>query len=201
VKNKITHIIGIDEAGRGPLAGPVSVGVVMVPRGFQWRKIPGVTDSKKLSERERNIIFNRAKELRLAGEVNFSVALIGAMTIDRIGIAQAIRLGIRRCVSRLHANPSTAQVLLDGLLVAPKAYVNQTTIIKGDAKEKVIGLASILAKVTRDAHMVRIAGDFRAYQFEVHKGYGTRFHREAVKKYGLSPIHRKTFCTKLTYPQ
>ncbi len=189
----IQHIVGVDEAGRGPLAGPVAVGVALVPVDFDWVLIPGVGDSKKVSAENREAIFRRAKHLRTEGTLTFATALIPASIIDKIGITHAVQKGIVKCLEKLSPNPKTTMILLDGLLHAPEKYVHQETIIKGDAKEKVIGLASICAKVTRDAHMVRVARDYPEYLFDIHKGYGTKKHIEAILTHGLSPIHRRSF--------
>ena len=193
---KFTHIAGVDEAGRGPLAGPVAVGVAVVSFNFDWRRIPNVGDSKKVSPKRREEVVKIARELKRAGVIDFHVALVSSSTIDHINISKAVLLGIKRCFAKLALNPKAVSVKLDGLLTAPKEFLNQETIIKGDAKEKVIGLASILAKVTRDAHMVRIVCDYPKYGFEVHKGYGTEKHRTAIMKHGLSKVHRSTFCKK-----
>lgn len=193
MKSKLKYIIGIDEAGRGPLAGPVAIGVVAIPYDFDWELIPGVGDSKKVSPKNREAIFRRAKQLRRQGGLNFSVALVSAKVVDRIGISKAVLRGIEGCLKKLAFDPSEVEVRLDGLLHAPLEYKHQKTIIKGDAKEKVIGLASICAKVTRDAYMVRIVRDYPRYSFEIHKGYGTKVHIEAIQKHGLSKIHRRSF--------
>lgn len=190
-------VIGIDEVGRGPLAGPVAVGVAMVPSDFDWQeKLPGVTDSKKLSEKKREEIFAAVKALQSAGELNFAVALVSAKVIDAIGIVPAVRRALERSLGRLEA-PIDATVKLDGGLRAPAEFTNQETIIKGDALEPVIGLASICAKVTRDRYMVRIAGQFAPYDFHIHKGYGTKAHRAAIARYGLSSEHRASFCQNI----
>lgn len=187
------YIIGIDEAGRGPLAGPVAVGIACIPRDFDWNTIPGVGDSKKVSAKNREAIFRRTQSLKKQGILNFVVVQIPASTIDCIGITKAISLGITRGLVKLDMNPKSVDVRLDGLLHAPLEYMHQETIIKGDAKEKVIGLASICAKVTRDRTMVRLARTYPKYGFDIHKGYGTRVHIEAVQKHGLSKIHRRSF--------
>jgi ribonuclease HII len=189
-------IVGVDEAGRGPLAGPVAVGVAVVPYDFDWRFIPGVGDSKQVKEQEREKVVKIARALRRTGVIDFHVALVPASTIDRIGITDAVRKGIDACFKKLKPNPKKTEVKLDGLLKAPKEFTNQETIIKGDAKEKVIGLASILAKVARDHHMVRVASDYPKYGFEIHKGYGTKKHQDAIARHGLSKIHRRSFCKK-----
>ncbi len=193
MERKITHIIGIDEAGRGPLAGPVAIGIVCVPPSFDWDVIPGVGDSKKVSAKNRETIFRRAQFLRRQGILNFVVVQISARVIDRVGITKAVSLGITRGLGRLNMNPKFADVRLDGLLHAPLEYIHQKTIIKGDVKEKVIGLASICAKVTRDRTMVCLVRMYPTYGFDIHKGYGTKAHIEAIQKYGLSKIHRRSF--------
>ena len=190
---KKTHYIGIDEAGRGPLAGPVSVGVVKVDKDFDWSLVPGVTDSKKLAPEKRDEIFNIAKDLRYHRKLDFAVAQVGPSVIDKQGITFAIGVAMRRCLNRLDLDPETVKLRLDGSLSAPEIY-DQATIIKGDLLYPEIGLASIIAKETRDAYMRRIARRWAGYDFEVHKGYGTKTHREAIKQRGLSPIHRATYC-------
>lgn len=190
---KPTHYIGIDEAGRGPLAGPVAVGVVKIPNDFDWDLIPGVTDSKKLAPERRAEIFARAKELRHTRQLDFAVAQVGATLIDSRGIVHAIKLATNRCIHRLKLRPEQVTIRLDGSLSAPLQF-DQATIIKGDLLYPEIGLASIVAKETRDAYMRKIARRWAQYDFEVHKGYGTKAHREAIKRYGISPIHRVTYC-------
>lgn len=199
IKKGITYLAGVDEAGRGPLAGPVAVGVVVVPKDFDWRIIPGVHDSKQVKERDREGIVKIARALKRAGVIDFHVTLVSHSTIDRIGISGAVRKGIEICFKELKSNPKITEVRLDGSLKAPSEFKNQETIIQGDAKEKVIGLASILAKVTRDRYMVREAKKYPQYGFEIHKGYGTEKHRVAVKKYGLSRIHRCSFCRSFLF--
>ncbi len=190
---KLKYIIGIDEAGRGPLAGPVAIGVAVVPPNFNWKLILGVGDSKKVSEKNREAIFLRAKALKKKGMLDFAVVLVSAKIIDSKGITRAVSLGITRALKKLKLNPKEVNVRLDGLLKAPQEYVHQKTIIQGDAKEKIIGLASIMAKVTRDRVMVRVSRMYPKYHFDIHKGYGTEMHRNAIKKYGLSLIHRHSF--------
>ena len=119
--------------------------------------------------------------------------MVHAETIDQKGITHAIRLSIKRCLKRCKVDPRVTRVLLDGSLKAPEEFMYQETIIKGDQKEKVISLASIMAKVTRDQWMKKEALKYPEYGFEIHKGYGTKKHRENIKKKGLSPIHRKSF--------
>lgn len=196
MKKKIRYVVGVDEAGRGPLAGPVSVGIAVLPMDFDWELLPGVGDSKKVSPKNREAIFCRAETLKKEGVLNFHVALISEKTIDTIGITNAVREGILRGFKNLALDPHVSCVKLDGLLRAPDEFLYQETIIKGDAKEKVIGLASIMAKVTRDRYMVRVSDTYPQYDFHVHKGYGTAKHISALKLHGLSPLHRRSFCRK-----
>ncbi len=198
-------VIGIDEAGRGPLAGPVAVGVVLVPRDFNWGLIPGVGDSKKIAPKNREAIFRRARQLHAEGELSFSVGMTPARMIDRIGIVPAITKAIdgalSRSLKRVGAHPHEIEVRLDGGLRAPATYSYQHTIIKGDSTEKVIGLASIMAKVTRDRYMSTLHSCplLTRYGFEVHKGYGTKKHREAIQQFGLSEEHRRSFCKNIRH--
>jgi len=196
---KIKYLIGIDEAGRGPLAGPVSVGVVCIPIGFNWAVIPGVNDSKKLTEKKREEIFSIAEKLKKEKKLDYAVVMTSAKIIDEIGIVPAVNKAMQQALKKLAVLPENCKVKLDGSLRAPKEFMKQETIIKGDAKEKVIGLASILAKVTRDRYMVTIAKKeaYKYYNFAIHKGYGTKAHREAIDANGLSNIHRKSFCRRL----
>ena len=193
------YVVGVDEAGRGPLAGPVAVGVACVPKDFDWKLLPGVGDSKKLSPKNREAIFHCARELRRAGAIEWSVAMVGAPLIDTRGIVWAVKTGISRGLKRMTPAPTACTVKLDGLLQAPEQYTDQETIIKGDQKEKIIGLASILAKVTRDRYMERLAtcDDLVPYDFAAHKGYGTKTHRNAIKTHGISAIHRESYCRGL----
>ena len=211
-------LIGIDEAGRGPVAGPVAVGVVLVPADFDWGLLPGVNDSKQLSEKKREEIFEAARQLKAAGQLCYAVAQVSASVIDKIGIVSAVNLGIKRGLARaerdlksnvsINVNINTnitfdpslnVKVLLDGGLKAPEQFVDQETIIKGDAKEPVIGLASIIAKVTRDHYMTRVSREpaYTKYHFDIHKGYGTKAHREAIAKFDLSPQHRVGYCKNI----
>ncbi|MFN3692561.1 MAG: ribonuclease HII [Candidatus Paceibacteria bacterium] len=197
--------IGIDEAGRGPLAGPVAVGLVLVPAGFDWSLLPGVGDSKKVSEKNREWIYKEALQLAKAGKLWCTVEMASAKAIDKKGIAVVIRScidkGLQELSSRqdLELDWGTVAVKLDGSLRAPEYCLQQETIIKGDAKEKVIGLASILAKVTRDAYMCRLANKpaYASYQLAKHKGYGTALHRRTITQNGLSPEHRASYCKNI----
>lgn len=186
-------IIGIDEAGRGALAGPVAVGAVLVPHDFDFSVFSAVRDSKLLSPKVRTQVFGEVRRAR----VRHAVALVGATTIDKRGITAAVAEGIERILRRLAIDPDDVEVRLDGLLRAPEAYRFQRTIIKGDVTEPAISLASIMAKVTRDRKMERLAKDYPAYGFEVHKGYGTDHHCSCIRTHGLSAIHREYFCGRV----
>ncbi|MCA9634387.1 ribonuclease HII [Candidatus Nomurabacteria bacterium] len=189
-------LVGIDEAGRGPLAGPVSVGVVVVPEGFDWRQIEGVGDSKQIKPERREVLFRCAQDLRHHRKLNFAVSMVGSSVIDEKGISYTIRLAMARCLKRLELEPLECFIKLDGALRAPSPFP-QETIIKGDATEPAIGLASIIAKVTRDRYMTRIARRYTQYGFEQHMGYGTKAHREAIARYGKCPIHRVSYCKNI----
>ncbi len=199
-------IIGIDEVGRGPLAGPVSVGAFVADKkGGDWilKNIfeNKLRDSKKLSPKKREEIYKKFCVLKKEKKIFFSVVSISNKIIDEQGISKAIQIGIKKSLKKLHHknnnyNGHHCNLKLDGLLKAPKEFKNQKTIIKGDEKDIFIACASIVAKVSRDNLMCKIALKYPKYNFETHKGYGTLLHRTNIKKYGLSPIHRRTFCRK-----
>ena len=186
-------MLGVDEAGRGPLAGPVAVGVVAVPEGFDVeREFPGVADSKKLSEKKREKIFALLEARAAKGDTRFTVEFESAETIDREGISFAVRSAVARGVNILAPDSAIVRVQLDGALRAPPEYA-QETIINGDELIPLISLASIAAKVERDRLMCSLAKEYPEYNFEKHKGYGTKAHYEALHKYGLCDIHRRSF--------
>ncbi len=196
---KLKWIVGIDEVGRGPLAGPVSVGALCVPVSL-WKKFQrdakklGITDSKKLTPAKREGLFAIFKKQKQAGEIQFVVVSASAQTIDRAGISPTIRKLVAQALSKLSIDPNEAQVKLDGSLRAPVQFIHQETIIKGDSKHMAIAGASIVAKVTRDSYMIKQARKYPQYAFDIHKGYGTRKHQTALKKNGLCPLHRTSFC-------
>ncbi len=192
--NEYKWIIGVDEAGRGPLAGPVSVGVFAIPANFKIKQINGVKDSKKLSEKQREEWYNKLNSLK---NVRNAVAFTSSKQIDSKGIVWSIKSAMNRALNKLKISPDDCMVLLDGSLHAPKKYKNQKTIIKGDAKEPVISAASIFAKVKRDRKIICISKKFPKYKLDKHKGYGTKYHREMIKRHGLTEIHRKTFCKNI----
>lgn len=193
----IDYIIGIDEAGRGPLAGPVSIGLCIVPADFDFKVFPNLKDSKKLSEKRRVEILKQMREMQKEKILNFSVALVSNKIIDDKGIVFAITSGINGLLNKINIDKDKVKILLDGGLVAPEEFIHQETIIKGDEKEAVISLASIVAKVTRDEYMTKIAPDYVEYGFEIHKGYGTKKHIEMIKTNGLSIVHRRSFCSNI----
>jgi ribonuclease HII len=201
-KEAIKWLIGIDEAGRGPLAGPVTVGLfaVVATEASELQKIifpKKIRDSKKLSESGREEILKKLTKLKRTEKICFFHAHISSVMIDRIGITGAIKIGIGRVLEKTIIDSNECEVRLDGLLTAPAVYQRQKTIIKGDETEVVIALSSIVAKVRRDRLMKRLALRYPAYDFGRHKGYGTRGHLLAIRQGGLSAIHRRTFCTKL----
>jgi ribonuclease HII len=191
------HILGIDEAGRGPLAGPVSIGACVIPHDFDFSVFLNLKDSKKLSEKRREEIFLQMQTLKKEGKLDFSVALVSHTYIDSEGISFAIRKGIEGVLQKLKANPEITKIFLDGSLKAPEQFLNQETIIKGDELVPAISLASIAAKVTRDRHMIKIAETYPEYSFEVHKGYGTSKHIKMIAEKGLCEIHRRSFTRTL----
>ncbi len=190
-------VIGIDEVGRGPVAGPVAVCACAIPL-LQYKKVvwAGLTDSKKLSIKKRDFWHRESLKLKLSGKIKFAVVYRSNTFIDKKGISQAIRECITEALLDLGLNPKDCIVLLDGSLKAPKEYLNQTTIIKGDQKEKIISLASVIAKISRDKKMDTFHKKYPKYLWERNKGYGTKAHYQAIRSYGLTPLHRATFLTK-----
>lgn len=187
------YIIGIDEVGRGPVAGPVSVGIVVVEESFDFSKIGSFTDSKKMTAKAREHIYESALHVRTAELISFGVYSVDAKKIDELGISRAIAHAIASGLTVLAPNPGQVSLFLDGSLWAPPQYA-QETIIRGDALVPAISLASVVAKVERDRYMSQVAHtDFPEYGFAAHKGYGTKAHMSAIKKHGLSPLHRASF--------
>lgn len=188
-------LVGVDEAGRGPLAGPVTVSAVAFLKPFDLGLLSGANDSKKLSPKKREEVRHLVEQLSLEGLISYSIQSSSAQFIDTHGIVPAIRDALSRALSALSLDPSTARVQLDGSLQAPPEYIHQETIIRGDATHLSIMLASIMAKTERDREMVLLGERHPEYGFEVHKGYGTKRHYEAIKKNGLCALHRTTFIT------
>jgi ribonuclease HII len=178
------NICGIDEAGRGPLAGPVVVAGVIMPKDSM---IEGVNDSKKVSEKKREKLY----DLILDEAISYSVAIIGQDVIDEINILNATKQGVTKVVEGLEVKPDL--IVVDALTHIDTKGVPYESIIKGDAKCYNIAAASIIAKVTRDRIMREWNEVYPQYGFSQHKGYGTAKHMEAIKEYGLCPIHRRSF--------
>jgi ribonuclease HII len=182
----ITVICGVDEAGRGPLAGPVCAAAVILPEGLE---IPGLNDSKKLTDKRRRELMPIIKEQALA----YGIAFASHEEIDEINILQATFLAMERALKQLKIQPELA--LIDGN--RQKDFgINVETVVKGDSRSANIAAASVLAKVTRDDYMEAMALEYPGYGFEIHKGYGTKAHYEALRNLGPSPIHRMTFLKK-----
>lgn len=180
-------ICGVDEAGRGPLAGPVYAAAVILGKG---QTIEGVNDSKKLSEKKRELLFDKIiNECK-----DYSIGTASEKEIDELNILQATFLAMKRAVDGLSVKPDCA--LVDGNQI-PNLDCDVTTVVKGDAKSESIAAASILAKVSRDRYMLEMAEKYPQYGFEKHKGYGTKLHYEMIEKYGICDIHRKSFLKKV----
>jgi len=180
------NIAGVDEAGRGPLAGPVIAAAVIFPKDCM---IDGVNDSKQLSAKQRDLLFDRIHAQALA----VGVGRVDHTEIDRINILQATMLAMKYALEQLPAPPD--YVLVDGNYFTHKGYQFKT-IVEGDAKSFTIAAASIIAKVTRDRLMMKLDARYPEYGFAKHKGYGTQQHLDALKQYGLCEIHRRTFTRK-----
>lgn len=199
-KRSYSHVIGIDEVGRGPLAGHVAVGAVFIYKEHYKRVVklfPVIKDSKKLTAKLRNEWSKKIFEAEALGYLFCAVSFVSPSVIDKKGLSHAIRTALEKALDAIKHDVSDVKVLLDGGLRAPSHYLHQETIIKGDEKELSIALASIVAKVARDKKMVALAKKFPEYGFEKHKGYGTRAHYEAIKKHGITPHHRKSFLKKI----
>ncbi len=190
----IKYIIGIDEVGRGPLAGPVAVCSFKMPVKFDVKSFGPLKDSKKLKPKQREEIFDKLKVFKKEKDIDYFVSYESAQRIDKIGISKAIKNCLEKSLEKLKVKPGECRILLDGGLKAPEKYKNQNTIIKGDEKERAIAFASIVAKVSRDALMCRLAKKYPKYSFEIHKGYGTKRHCESIRVNGLSSEHRRCFC-------
>lgn len=187
--NGYKNICGIDEAGRGPLAGPVYAAAVILPVGLE---IEGLNDSKKLSEKKREQLFDVICEKA----VSYSVGIATEKEIDEINILNATFLAMKRAVEGLNIKPDYA--LVDGNRYPNISVdIKEEVVVKGDAKSMSIAAASILAKVSRDRFMLEMAEKYPQYDFEKHKGYGTKLHYEKLAEFGPSPIHRMTFLKKL----
>lgn len=187
------YVLGVDEAGRGPLAGPVAIGTVCAEESFDFlAAFPGLDDSKQLTEAARERLFALLGERQAAGDITYHVELLSHRLIDTKGIVHAVRRGVGKGVRTLLPEPGGGKVWLDGSLRAPAAY-EQETVIRGDSLIPAIMLASVAAKVTRDRHMVELAQRHPGYGFEKHKGYGTAEHYKALRALGPCAIHRISF--------
>ncbi|MDQ5889858.1 MAG: ribonuclease [Patescibacteria group bacterium] len=196
------YVIGVDEAGRGPLAGPVTLGAFGVKVSdlaeIEQLLFPqGIKDSKKLTPKRRELIFDQLVIWHKEGKVVMSHSHGPASDIDNLGIVPTIKLALKKALLPFATEGSGVLVLLDGALRAPSVFVHQKTIIRGDETETVIALASVIAKVVRDRHMVAEHDKYPAYNFAGHKGYGTKVHIEALRQHGICEIHRRSFLTKL----
>lgn len=183
----ISLICGVDEAGRGPLAGPVCAAAVILPRGLD---IPGLNDSKKLSEKKREELFDVICREAAA----YGIAFAGVEEIEKFNILNATFLAMNRAIAKLGVMPELA--LIDGNRNTG-IEINSRCIVKGDSKCADIAAASILAKVTRDRYMYEMAEKYPQYHFDKHKGYGTKLHYEAIREFGPLPIHRMSFLRKM----
>ena len=181
-----TAICGVDEAGRGPLAGPVCAAAVILPKHFH---LPGLNDSKKLSDKKRRELF----PLIQAQAVAYGIGFATEQEIDEINILQATFLAMRRALDQLTVRPELA--LIDGNRETDFGLPVKT-VVKGDSLSANIAAASVLAKVSRDDWMLKMAQEYPEYGFEIHKGYGTRAHYDALREFGPCPIHRRTFLKK-----
>ena len=182
---KMKYVCGIDEAGRGPLAGPVVVASVIMPKGSM---IEGVNDSKKISESKREKLYDEI----LKEAISYGIGIVYQEEIDDINILQATKKALTEAVRTMDVQPNV--ILVDALTGIDTLGIPYKSIIKGDAKSYSIASASIIAKVTRDRIMREWDKVYPEYGFAGHKGYGTAKHIQAIKQYGLCPIHRKTFC-------
>ena len=185
-ENGFQIVCGIDEAGRGPLAGPVYAAAVILPDDVI---IEGLNDSKKLSEKKRELLFKEIKEKAI-----YSVGTASVEEIDELNILNATYLAMQRAFDGLPKRPQAAFV--DGNRL-PALPVPAKAIVKGDYLSASIAAASIIAKVSRDRYMLELAEKYPEYEFERHKGYGTKLHYEKIREYGISDVHRKTFLKKM----
>ena len=180
-------VCGVDEAGRGPLAGPVYAAAVILPKGLE---IPGLNDSKKLSERKREELF----DIITAGAVSFGIARAEVEEIEELNILNATFLAMNRAIAML--NPAPALALIDGNRNSG-ILTESMCVVKGDSLCADIAAASILAKVSRDRYMLDMAEAYPQYAFDQHKGYGTKLHYERIREFGPSPVHRMSFLKKM----
>ncbi|MCR4925473.1 MAG: ribonuclease HII [Clostridiales bacterium] len=183
-------VCGVDEAGRGPLAGPVCAACVIMPENSKLEGV--INDSKKLSEKKREELYDLICDEAIA----YSISMVDEKVIDEINILQATFKAMKNAIDNISVKPDIA--LIDGNRMPPELSVEGRTVIKGDAKSISIAAASILAKVTRDRFLYQLDKEYPEYQFAKHKGYGTKLHYEMLEKYGISPVHRRSFLKKLS---
>ncbi len=195
--SKTTWQIGIDEAGRGPLAGPLALGVVLA-NDETLAHLNLNTDSKGLSAKKRAEWYEKIMAEEKLGNLFYVCILISNLQIDKLGLTACLKQAISEALKKLPFAGKNYEIFLDGGLRAGSEYKNQQTIIGGDKKVRVISLASIVAKVTRDKHMIRLAKKYPRYGFEIHKGYATADHYLALLQYGSCSIHRQRFLGFLT---
>lgn len=208
--SQIRFVVGIDEAGRGPLAGPVSVGAVVIKVGEKSSQqdgrffahtghplFEGVRNSKALTPLARDDWYGRLRQAGKEGSLGYAVSCVSSKIIDEKGIVPAIRTAVRRTLNKLFVPPHETLVLLDGSLYAPEEFLFQETIIRGDELVPIISLASIAAKVVRDRKMIRLSREYPAFDFHIHKGYGTAAHRRKIRQFGPSEIHRLSFLSSI----
>lgn len=186
-KNGYAVVCGVDEAGRGPLAGPVFAAAVILPENYSHEIL---NDSKKLSEKKRDLVYDDI----IRDAVAYSVGIATEKEIDDINILNATFLAMKRAVDGLSIKPDLAYI--DGNRY-PNTGVKEVTIVKGDSKCMSVAAASIIAKVSRDRFMLGVAEQYPEYEFPKHKGYGTKLHYELIEKYGVSPVHRRSFLKKI----
>jgi ribonuclease HII len=219
---QMKYIVGIDEVGRGPIAGPVAVCAFLIKddtflKNPTHKKLPKLKDSKKLTKKQRVTWFNYLKDQKEKGFCDYAVSFVSPENIDKFGIVKCIQKALNESLANVTSQNSTNfprftpegpytdknlqnsasfdsfQIFLDGGLHAPVEYINQETIIRGDEIYPVISMASIMAKVSRDRIMINYAKIYPEYGFESHVGYGTKSHYSAIKKHGQTTIHRKSF--------
>lgn len=193
----VVFVVGIDEAGRGPVAGPVSVGVSMIPIDFKFEDGFDLRDSKKHTPKQRDAWYEYLVKAKEEGKLSYAVGFTESERIDKEGIVPSVQSALCRALKEVGATPDKCIVLLDGGLKAPTAFIHQETIIRGDSKEPSISLAAIAAKVERDRIMITYAEKYPEYFFESHKGYGTKKHYEAIHEHGMCAIHRRSFLRNL----
>lgn len=181
-----TYIAGIDEAGRGPLAGPVVAAAVILQKDAF---LPYLNDSKKVSEKRREVLFEQIKEMA----IDYGIGIVSNIVVDEINILQATYAAMRAAIDKLKVTP---EILLNDAVMIPEIDIKQEAIVKGDAKSISIAAASILAKVTRDRIMLEYDSIYPGYGFASHKGYGTQAHIAALREFGVCDIHRRTFIGK-----